>query len=166
MTEATENDFDTFFARHLRLCYGAAFAATRNAETAEDIAQEALLRAWRRHDLVLPLALPAQRAWLLTTVRHLVVDRARRAKSYQPLDTCQDLADGNDPQTALRLDVTRALSHLPASDREIAVLRYLEELNSREIGETLGMPDGTVRRRLVVIRERLARLLCDWKEDE
>ena len=64
-----------------------------------------------------------------------------------------------------RLDVARALEGLEDGDQELVVMRYLEEMNSREIGEALGMPEGTVRRRLVRCRELLADRLSQYAGD-
>ena len=67
---------------------------------------------------------------------------------------------------ALRMDVARALAVLDESDREIAVLRYLAQLNSREISDLLQIPEGTIRRRLMGCRKLLADQLLPWAPRE
>jgi RNA polymerase sigma-70 factor (ECF subfamily) len=60
--------------------------------------------------------------------------------------------------------VERALDGLYEAEREVTVLRYFCGLNSREIGEVLQSPEGTVRSHLAKARRRLARELADWDE--
>jgi RNA polymerase sigma-70 factor (ECF subfamily) len=137
-----------------------ALSSAREAARAEDLTQEAFLRAWQHYPQLRDLAAPAQRAWLLTTVRNLAVDFWRR----QSLET-NSQAEAKAPpapQTELRLDVLQALLLLTEGDRELVTMRYLQEMNSREIGEALGMPEGTVRRRLAQCRQVLAERLAPW----
>src|SRR5262245_8930533 len=56
----------------------------------------------------------------------------------------------------LKREVERALSTLPDDDRTLVVMRYFSELNSRQIGEIVGLPEATVRSRLRVARRKLA----------
>jgi RNA polymerase sigma-70 factor (ECF subfamily) len=60
--------------------------------------------------------------------------------------------------------VWRALSALSHKLREVVVLRYFEDLSSPEIGSVLGIPEGTVRFRLMIARQRLRPLLDDYSE--
>lgn len=155
--------FDLFYEEHLGLVYAVAVARGLEPAYAEDLAQETFLRAWRHFGMLSILPPAARKAWLLSTLRNLVIDAWRRrcvenaemeARAAVPPDTSD--------RTALRLDVARALSHLAEEDREMVVLRYFQEMNSREIGEVLGIPEGTVRRRLLECRRKLADLLHQW----
>jgi len=65
----------------------------------------------------------------------------------------------------LKREVNEALAKLPDEDRRLVALRYFAELNSREIGEIVGMPETTVRGRLRIARKKLARELGDWNHD-
>jgi len=152
--------FEAFYRDNLRLVYAVALSTARETARAEDLTQEAFLRAWRHYPQLRDVAAPAQRAWLLTTVRNLTTDFWRR----QQLETnSQAKAEApTAPQTELRLDVLQALSELAEGDRDLVVMRYLREMNSREIGEALGMPEGTVRRRLSECRQRLAQRLSQY----
>jgi len=62
------------------------------------------------------------------------------------------------------IDVWRALSALSHKLREVVVLRYFEDLSSPEIASVLGVPEGTVRFRLMIARQRLRPLLGDYNE--
>jgi RNA polymerase sigma-70 factor, ECF subfamily len=156
------NDFEGFYRGNLRLVYAAAIVRVSGAEEAADIVQEAFLRAWRCFPLVSSPTVPARRAWLLTSVRNCAIDGWRRAGREEPL---QGEPRDRDPMPAeLRLDVAEAVSRLPPVDQDIVLMRYVQDMASREIGEALGMPEGTVRRRLAGCRSRLARLLDGWEQ--
>jgi RNA polymerase sigma factor (sigma-70 family) len=84
-------------------------------------------------------------------------------------ESARELADDSpaacpdDDRNLLRLEVMRALAELSPSDRELVVLRYFCEMNSREIGEILRTPESTIRRRLSLCREALAERLAAWR---
>ena len=158
------NAFDAFYQGHIRLVYAMALARGINPSLAEDLAQETFLRAWRHFGLLAGMEPPAQRAWLIRVIRNLAYDAWRREPMTASAEDAPDgsaLASGE--RAALRLDVARALACLEEPDREIVVLRYFLELNSREIGEVLAMPEGTVRRRLVACRRQLRERLLPWQ---
>jgi RNA polymerase sigma-70 factor (ECF subfamily) len=97
------------------------------------------------------------------TLRNLATDvwrrRNRCSNAVGEIEEQKEKAAG---ETELRLDLAQALARLDEADRELVTLRYLEELNSREIGEALGLPEGTVRRRLARCRKLLAQHLSQW----
>jgi len=62
------------------------------------------------------------------------------------------------------LEVNRALARLTEGDREVVVMRYFSELNSREIAEIVDMPEATVRGHLRAARRKLADELEDWND--
>jgi RNA polymerase sigma-70 factor (ECF subfamily) len=174
LDEARElNEFEQFYQSHVRVVYAAALAGTASTGAAEDAAQETLLQAWRHFDTLRPLDIPAQRAWLLRTLRNRSVDLWRRDKSdrQEPLHEAADRSRENpcsrdyseEQRNLMRLEVTRALAQLSPSDRELVVLRYFCEMNSREIGEMLAIPESTIRRRLSLCREALAEQLAVWQ---
>ena len=155
------SEFESFYRVHLRLVRAVAVAHTADRDQAEDMTQETFLRAWRSFPHVSDLEPRAQRAWLCRTARNLAIDAWRRKR----LDSAPAGASSGGELSDLRLDVARALAELDEGDRELVVMRYLEEMNSREIGEALGLPEGTVRRRLVRCRELLAGHLSQWAPD-
>jgi RNA polymerase sigma-70 factor, ECF subfamily len=65
----------------------------------------------------------------------------------------------------LRSEVDRALALLTHEDRTLVVLRYFADLNSRQIGEILGLPEATIRGRLRAARHKLAAELADWNDN-
>jgi RNA polymerase sigma factor (sigma-70 family) len=65
----------------------------------------------------------------------------------------------------LTREVNEALATLFDEDRQLVALRYFADLNSREIGEIVGLPEATVRGRLRSARKKLAKELGDWNHD-
>ena len=154
-------DFERFYREHVRLVMAMARARVIDAEQAEDLTQETFLRAWRHAADFVGMDAAACRAWLIRTVCNLATD-AWRHRSVEAAAMEPAPAEPTQGRTELRLDVEHALAQLTPEDRELVTLRYLEEMNSREIAELLGRPEGTVRRRLSDCRARLAGGLAQW----
>ena len=156
------DDFETFYRKNVRLVHRLMLSRTGDIGQAEDLTQDTFLRAWRHFGILGDLEAPAQRAWLIRTARNLSVDawRRRSLDDGAPAALVPPVDDA--ALSELRLDVGQALAELDESDRELMIMRYLQEMNSREIGEALEMPEGTVRRRLARCRELLAQHLSQW----
>ena len=146
---------------HLDAAYNLARWLTRNDQDAEDIAQEACLRAfkyWRS------FSGRDCRSWLLKIVRNTFYSWLRQ-RSVQPVLTddgeTDDTADNiPDPESALIQNADRdmlraALEDLAVEFREAIVLRELEGLSYKEIADIAGVPIGTVMSRLARARKRL-----------
>ena len=145
---------------HLDSVYGFARWLTRDPVAAQDLAQEAMLRALRYFHAFRG---EEARPWLLRIVRNVWNDqRARPGAADQPLGEIESrAADGPDPeQSALagdrRRHVAAALAALPTEMREILVLREIEDLSYKHIATVLDLPIGTVMSRLARAREKLA----------
>lgn len=116
---------------------------------AEDIAQETLLRAWRR---ARDLPAKAVRPWLFTTARRLVID-AHRARTARPAETAEDAtavpvgADEIDAALDATL-VLDALRTLTPEHRTVLVDAYYVGRTAAEIASDRGLPAGTVRSRM------------------
>jgi RNA polymerase sigma factor (sigma-70 family) len=146
---------------HLDAAYNLARWLTRNDQDAEDVAQEACLRAfkyWRS------FSGRDCRSWLLKIVRNTFYSWLRQ-RSTQPVLTddgeTDDTADNiPDPESALIQNADRdmlraALEDLAVEFREVIVLRELEGLSYKEIADIAGVPIGTVMSRLARARKRL-----------
>ena len=157
---ATAERFRAVVLPHLDAAYGFARWLTRDPMTAQDLAQEAMLRALRYFHAFRG---EEARPWLLRIVRNTWVDlRARNGAADRPIEEAENRpADGPDPeQSALagdrRRQVAAALAALPAEAREILVLREIEDLSYKHIAAVLNLPIGTVMSRLARAREKLA----------
>ena len=131
---------------------------------AEDVAQEAFLRAWR--------GLPRFRgeaafaAWLYTIVRRVAADEARRpALATVPIDAVAALADRRAGDPVLRGDLEPAVARLEPAQREAFVLVAVLGLTYQEAAAMTGAPLGTVASRVFRARSRLAAALGAREED-
>jgi RNA polymerase sigma-70 factor (ECF subfamily) len=160
--------FNEIAVPHLDAAYNLARWLTRNDHDAEDVVQEAYLRAFKFFDGYRGGDI---RAWILKIVRHTCftwLARNRPAELVAASDDDGDEASATsgavrtDPETLLlqRLDgelLNRLIDRLATPYREILVLREIEDLSYREIAEILALPIGTVMSRLARAREKLQR---------
>ena len=158
------SEFERLVLPHLDAAYNVARWLARDAAAADDIVQEAMLRALRFHTGLRGDAKP----WLLQIVRNVAYARtgSRRRAAEIPLDDAHpdgphaqaDTAD--DPEAALHRReryhaLDRALAALPHELRECVVLRELEDMSYKEIAQIAGVPIGTVMSRLFRARQLL-----------
>jgi RNA polymerase sigma-70 factor (ECF subfamily) len=158
--------FESLFAAHLDAAYDFARWLTRNDGNAEDVVQEACLRAFRSID---GFRGGNGRAWLLAIVRNTYYTwfKKQSAALVVPFDEdtfSSDDAESGDgadsvEQVLQRRDARRlvneALARLPEEFREVIVLRELEDLSYKEIAAVAGIPLGTVMSRLARGRKLL-----------
>lgn len=132
---------------------------------AEDVLQEALVRAWR-NKAVLDFDRRHVRAWLVTTARHLVVDRYR-ARLARPPEVPQDspavspLAEDHSGQVVDAVTVGDALRTLSPAHRGVLEETYLHDRSVEQTARLLNIPVGTVKSRLHHARLELRRQLVD-----
>src|SRR5262245_9759287 len=162
---ATVERFRAVVLPHLDAAYGFARWLTRDPAAAQDLAQEAMLRALRYFHAFRG---EEARPWLLRIVRNTWTDQvARNGVVNRPIEEVESQpAEGPDPeQSALagdrRRQLAAALAALPAETREILVLREIEDLSYKHIAAVLDLPIGTVMSRLARAREKLAAELGD-----
>jgi RNA polymerase sigma-70 factor (ECF subfamily) len=147
---------------------------TRDGHDAEDVVQEACLRALR---FIHTQRGQNHRAWLLTIVRNtcctwLEKNRPSELARASPLDAAAEPATdaaGPEAQAIERADcelVRQAVEELPLEYREVIVLRELEEMSYKEVAQILGIPLGTVMSRLSRGRARLERWLTERQPKE
>lgn len=171
--EPGESRFRALVLPHLDAAFRCARALAGNATDAEDIVQEACLRAINGLETQTGGTAKA-RSWLIAIVRNTAFTwlARNRGKTLVLTGDVEALAeDRSRPAPALpdadliaRADaaaLTRALDALPGPLRETLVLREIGELSYREIAETLDVPIGTVMSRLARARERMIELLAE-----
>jgi len=157
--------FEEVVLPHLDAAFNYARWLTRSDADAEDVVQDAYLRALRFFS---SLRSDDARAWLLTIVRNTWYGRCSRAGARLTAefdDTEHDRPDDGLGPEALAMQqqaverVQRAIQELPVDFREVVVLRELEGLSYKEIAAVVGIPIGTVMSRLARARERLLAIL-------
>jgi RNA polymerase sigma-70 factor (ECF subfamily) len=125
---------------------------------AEDVAQEAFLRAFRSLDkLEEPVAFLG---WLLRIARNLVTDQLRGRRRGVSVDTISEPALPSEAQTSLEREeearmAVDAVSELPEKYREVVLLKYVQGLDGKTMARVLGEPEGTVRNRLFRALEKV-----------
>lgn len=145
--QATQHFVDRFYEPLL----GFIFRMLQDHQGAEDVCQEAFVRAMQRIDQLRdPKGL---RSWLYQIATNLARDYIRRRPQHALLDdvAVMDVAtrdNGPDEQLRERLYVADLLSTLSEEQREVIVLRFYEDFSLAAIGEVLGIPMGTVKSRL------------------
>jgi RNA polymerase sigma-70 factor (ECF subfamily) len=162
--------FEEQISPHLKSAYNLAKWLTRSHEDAEDIVQEAFLRAFSAFESFRGDDAQNAKAWLLTIVRNTSMTWLKRNRNAGAMlgfeETLDDPRDGAaDPEEILliscdREQVRQALEQLPPDFREAIVLREMEGLSYREISTTTGVPLGTVMSRLSRGRDWLRRILA------
>jgi RNA polymerase sigma factor (sigma-70 family) len=171
-------DFERLFLPHLDRAYALARWLLRHPADAEDLVQEAYLKAFKSFD---SYAGGDSRAYLLAIVRNGCISHLRRSKAERKVVALRprgdDIEDDTDsiltiadtaplPDEHLevsheRARVRAAIFELPEPFREVIVMRELDELSYSEIAAITGMPVGTVMSRLSRARARLRELLQD-----
>jgi RNA polymerase sigma-70 factor (ECF subfamily) len=166
--------FEAAVLPHLSAAYTLARYLTRNDHDAEDIVQDAYLRALKHFDGFRGEAGTSARAWVLAIVRNTAYSSRRRQRPENSAtefdeEVHSDAVADDHPEAALLRDsakdaLRRALERLAPEFREVIVLRELEGLSYEEISEVAGVPLGTVMSRLSRARTRLQEALR--KEEE
>lgn len=174
--------FERVALAHMPSAYNLAYWIVRNRADAEDVVQDAYLRAFRAFATCTGEDV---KPWLLTIVRNVAyrwlsvrsrtanvvsIEDALSARHDRPElaseePSAEDLLIGRGEQAMVR----RALGELPSAFREAIVLRELEGLSYQEIARVMDVPVGTVMSRLArardQLRERLARLMAEENKD-
>jgi RNA polymerase sigma factor (sigma-70 family) len=160
-------DFEQDELPHLNGAYNLARWLTRNEQDAQDIVEEAYLRACRFHHRFRG---GDARPWLLKIVRNVYYTRLRQNRAQQPMHCNDDVAGrdqsfGNPEEMVIqndnRLLLQRALETLSPRLREILILRELEGMSYKEISAVVGVPTGTVMSSLSRARARLRQSVKD-----
>src|ERR1700692_2534559 len=159
------NRFEELVMPHLDAAHNLARWLTRNPDDAEDVVQEACVRALK---YLGALHGNDARAWFLTIVRHAFYDWSKRNRPAEiarddgtAIEMAIDDAAIDPEQAALRGAESKllanAVAELPLVYREVLILRELEELSYKEIARIADIPIGTVMSRLARARRLLQR---------
>ncbi len=166
MLEGTDESaaLESIVGEHARFVFKVAYGVLRNSHDAEDVVQEVFLRVHRAgtknvRDL---------RAWLARIAFRLALDRVRKPEPLDIADLELATGDASAEHLAMRRQqvehMQKLIAALPGELRYPLVLSAVEELNSREIGEILDIPESSVRGRIARARQMLKEKLAAMTE--
>lgn len=157
--------FDSVVSPHLAAAYNLARWLVNDPADAEDVVQEAFLRAFRFLD---GFRGGSGRSWLLSIVRNTSYTWLRQNRMHQQTlsfdETIHDASNETETDAEREIDqqlLRTSLERLPVEYREVVVLRDLEGLSYKEIAEAASIPMGTVMSRLARGREGLRKLMSE-----
>jgi len=167
--------FSRLIDNYKNMVYNLAYRMSNNPHEAEDISQEAFLRAYQS----LARFNPSYKfsTWLYQITLNIIRDKFKRKEiDYVSLDTPVETVDSeffpqpadftNNPEQIITQKeniqaIQQAILSLPLKYREVLVLRHLQDLSYIEIANILKLPQGTVKIRLYRAREQLRKILTD-----
>lgn len=167
---ADRDAFNSLFAFFAPRIKGYLMRIGTAADLAEDLAQEAMLKVWRKARLFDPAKASAS-TWIFTIARNLRIDAARRAA--KPALDAEDpaFAPGEEPQADIMMErrdrdekIRAAFRSLPPAQYEVVRLHFIEDAPHSEIAERLNLPLGTVKSRLRLAFEKIRKDLGDSVE--
>ena len=152
-------EFETRLAESSTLAFRVAFAVLRHRQDAEDVAQEAFVKAYRSFRQLRDR--DRFRAWLVRMTWRLAIDRQRadrrrETRESEHVDTVTVTSTAEEVRLRERAaELWRAIDALPEKLRVVVVLAGIEGHDLREVARLLGLPEGTVKSRLFLARRRL-----------
>ena len=176
--------FEVLAGRHQRGIYNFVLRSVRETSRAEELLQEVFLRVVRSKSRYQRTAKFS--TWVYSIARNLCVDESRRARfrDHQSLDAERRgrNGEGGGPMVAriaapgvptdeaaeapgLRKRLAAAIDRLPDEQREVFVMRQVSGMSFRDIGETLGVPENTIKSRMRYALEKLREQLGDLRHD-
>jgi len=150
-------EFHHIFVASYRRLVVQMYGVTGDAAEAEDLVQEAFVRAaaaGRRF-----IKVDNHEAWLRTVAVNIQRSRWRKLRNFSRIRERLAAPPTDLPALENRLDVIEALRGLPKGQREVVALHYLADLDIAEVARTLGIAEGTVKSRLSRGRDALALVL-------
>jgi RNA polymerase sigma-70 factor (ECF subfamily) len=151
--------FGAVVDRQGRFLYRVALGLMRNPEDAEDVVQEALLKLFRGEGW---REMSDERAFLARVVWRVGLDRIAARRVHMDVTEMEVAATGETVEDAMvgegeRAVLRRLIEGLPEELRRPLVLSAIEEMTSREVGVAMGIPEATVRGRVMRARAELKR---------
>ena len=162
--------FRVLVEQHMRELYDLAYSFTHSHDDADDLTQEAFVKAYR--------SLPSFRGdagigtWLHRIVTNLALDRFRqRQRSLHRVVPLDDHLAGAGPEgldsamnADLRQHIERALYQLPTLQRAVVILRHMDGLSTRQVSDILQCSEGTVKTHLYRGLQKMQKLLKHVRE--
>ena len=146
--------FESLYAHFAPRVKGYLMRIGSPADLAEDLAQEALIKVWRKARLYDPSKASAA-TWIFTIARNLRIDAARRAARPQLDAEDPSMTPDEEPQADVIVEraerderIRAAFTSLPPNQAEVVRMHFLDDAPHTEIADRLGLPLGTVKSRL------------------
>jgi RNA polymerase sigma-70 factor (ECF subfamily) len=159
MRDGAEGDFADFYSATWPRTLTVVYALTGDRGTAEEVAQEAYVKAWSHWNKVSHYDQPA--AWVRQVATRLAVSRWRRSRVAATWLSRQRERETAPPPDETTTALVRALQEIPEAQRRAIVLHHLADLPVAEVARIERCPVGTVKARLSRGRTALAALLAD-----
>ena len=142
-----EELYEKYHPELVKWCQG----MTGSLQTAEELVQEAFLRAMLHEEALRLLDEKQSRSWLYRTVKNLYIDRIRHTSRETIAEEIpESIAE---PEEFLEIEWADLLDTLPDMEGLLFTMRYVEGYNSQQIGEIFSLPPGTVRSKLSSARK-------------
>jgi len=170
--ERRDERFEELVGRQSRFMFQVAFSLLRNQQDAEDAVQEAFLKLYRGEAW---LRMDNEKGFLARTVWRVALDHlpraAERTLDVSEMELAASGGAGVSPEQSAvdkneRAVLRRLIDRLPEELRQPLVLSSVEEMTSREVAEAMGIPEGTVRTRVMRARAELKRRFVAMKESQ
>jgi RNA polymerase sigma-70 factor, ECF subfamily len=154
-----QEEFDGLYAATAARLVGQLYAMTGDLAEAQDVVQEAFIRAWQRRRELSMVGSPE--AWLRTVAWRLAVSRWRSVRRTAASWRSRPLTAATAPPSVDHTALVTALRKIPEAQRVAIVLHHLCDLSVEQVAEETGVPVGTVKARLSRGRAALLPLLDD-----
>jgi RNA polymerase sigma-70 factor (ECF subfamily) len=160
LDEALEREFEARLTESSTLAFRVAYGVLRHRQDAEDVAQEAFVKAHRNFRQLRDR--DRFRAWLVRLTWRLAIDRRRGERRRDARDLHSNVAQGFSPALDAQLlaneraaQLWQAIDALPEKLRVVVILAGIQEHDLREVARLLDLPEGTVKSRMFLARQRL-----------
>jgi RNA polymerase sigma-70 factor, ECF subfamily len=162
---AAAREFEEQLADGASMAFRLAMSVLRNRADAEDVAQDALLRAYRGFAKLRERG--AFRGWLCRITWRLALDKQRGTRRREKRETASTFVPGTPERSVEQMAVAnefdrhlaKAMDELPEKLRQALVLAAIQGHSTREVAEMLGLPEGTVKSRVHLARKQLTEKL-------
>jgi RNA polymerase sigma-70 factor (ECF subfamily) len=162
--EGADVEFDEFYVASSRRLLPALVLATGNLHDAQDCLQEAFVRAAARWRTVRSTASPE--AWVRRVALNLATDGHRRRTVRRRLASQLIPPIAAEGPNEVAVDVVRAVSELPAHERQAVILHYLLDMSVADVARELNRSENTIKTQLSRARARLGELLAMAEEGQ
>lgn len=164
--EGKAEAFGHLYDRYLQRVYRHIYYRVGNISDSQDLAQEVFLRAWRAIPQYRSMGKPFS-AWLFTIAHNLVKDHYRRRKGTSPLEELNEEAFPTQPDKeaeayADKDEIRRCLVYLSPEQQQVLCLRFIDDLDCREVASIMGKKEGAIR---VLQHRALAQLRQIMKQE-